>query len=132
VLDQNHILAEEVVLHQLAVVLNFLSSPALMLLIFVAWLFLAVKCRNYIAAQLRVPKINFSSTVLRRYRRLVNSKPGSGVDGNIYTADCLRYIFYRCRFFFRLLSRADTGDRLYHRARHVSLLWPSPIRLTRR
>jgi len=36
---QNHILAEEVVLHQLAVVLNFLSSPALMLLIFVAWLF---------------------------------------------------------------------------------------------
>src|SRR5882762_8835116 len=56
VLDQNHIPADEVIRHQLGLVLALLSSPAMMALVFVIWFFLSIKSRNYVSTRRRIPE----------------------------------------------------------------------------
>jgi hypothetical protein len=59
VLNQTHLNAQEKLLHQLGLVLAFVSSPIMMALIFVAWLAYMAKSWSFTRAQFRLPQNHF-------------------------------------------------------------------------
>lgn len=70
VLNQNHLTPSEIIKLNLLIVLTLISSPVVLVLVFVGWFIYAIKSWNYVTAQLLIPGNQFlyySSTSINRW-----------------------------------------------------------------
>ncbi|MBC7923449.1 MAG: hypothetical protein H7Z75_20415 [Ferruginibacter sp.] len=152
VLNQNHFTPDQIIVHNLKLVLTFVSDPIMTGIIFIVWLMYTVKSWQYIAGQLLVANQQFlfySSTSFNRTKQfkswfivqLIVSLPIVGfglfavIIGIIFNYQVIPAVIplylllltsISAFLYVRLMNRLVDGDTQFY-ARQAVRNWPKPF-----